>query len=115
MKLRLCLALLCLSACQQPRTAGPPPVCIASYRIDHTDVLPDDSAIMFFMTDRSVYRNRLRASCPGLHADTRGFTYEPSDPGSDEICSDLVTIRTNTSHFTCLLGAFEKVSGPPPR
>jgi hypothetical protein len=35
-----------------------------------------------------------------------------TDPGSDTICSNLVTIHTNTDHNVCLLGEFTRVSSP---
>ncbi len=84
-----------------------PPICLSTIRIDHTDV-PDDSTILFTMRDGSVYRNHLPSRCTGLSLDTRGFTYAPI-PGSDEICSSLVTIRLNTTGAVCILGAFEKI------
>jgi len=87
------------------------PVCLASYMIDHTNI-PNDSTILFYMRDRTVWKNTLTAPCFGLRLDTRGFTYAATDPGSDTICSNLVTIRTNTDHNVCLLGEFTKVSGP---
>jgi hypothetical protein len=87
------------------------PVCLASYNIDHTDI-PNDSTILFTMRDRTVWKNTLTSPCFGLKLDTRGFTYEPTDPGSDTICSNLVTIHTNTFHNVCLLGEFSKINGP---
>jgi hypothetical protein len=86
------------------------PVCLPSYNIDHTTI-PNDSTIIFTMRDHTVWKNTLTAPCFGLAMDTRGFTYEPTDPGSDTICSNLVTIHTNTFHSVCLLGAFTLV--PP--
>jgi hypothetical protein len=87
------------------------PVCLASYQIDNTTI-PDDSTILFKMRDGSVWKNTLVSPCYGLRLDTRGFTYEATDPGSDTICSNLVTIRTNTDRNVCLLGAFTQVSPP---
>ena len=84
--------------------AAAAPVCLQTYRIDHTDVL-DNSTIRFVMRDGTRYLNRLPAKCPGLYLDPRGFSYT-AIPGSDEICSNLVTITLNTSHAPCLLGAF---------
>ncbi len=84
------------------------PVCLQSYRIDHTDV-PDDNTIMFHMRDHSVYRAHMVERCVGLALDPRGFTYE-AIPGSDEICANLLTIHLNTTHQVCLVGAIEKVS-----
>ena len=113
MKPVLVLVLLCLAACQhaaQPRVAQAAPICLRSYQIYRTEV-PDDSTILFVMDDRSVYRNTLTAPCFGLRLDTRGFTYEPTDPGTDEVCSNLVTIRTNTTGNYCQLGAFTRLPG----
>jgi hypothetical protein len=55
------------------------------------------------MIDGSVYRARIQGNCSGLHIDMRGFTYEPI-PGSNEICSNLQTIRLNTYQSVCLVG-----------
>jgi hypothetical protein len=87
------------------------PVCLASYQIDNTTI-PNDSTILFKMRDGSVWKNTLVSPCYGLRLDSRGFTYEATDPGSDTICSNLVTIRTNTNRNVCLLGAFTQVSPP---
>ncbi len=87
--------------------AAPPSICLQSFRIDHTDV-KDDHTILFYMIDHSVYRNVIPGGCPGLRNDPRGFTYAPI-PGSDEICSNLVTIRLNTDGIICELGAFERL------
>ncbi len=113
MKLLLIAALLGLAACQhssQPRAASAAPICIRSYDIFRTDI-PDDSTILFILRDRTVYKNTLPFACTGLRLDTRGFTYEPTDPATDEICSNLVTIRTNTTHNVCELGAFTRLAG----
>jgi len=87
------------------------PVCLASYQIENTTI-PNDSTILFKMRDGSVWKNTLVSPCVGLRLDSRGFTYEATDPGSDTICSNLVTIRANTTHQVCLLGAFTPVSPP---
>jgi hypothetical protein len=110
----LILSAFCVGGCQaltrqQGASAGS--VCIASYNIDHTDI-PNDSTIMFTMRDHTVYKNTLAYRCDGLRMDSRGFTYEPTDPGSDTICSNLVTIHLNTYRNVCQLGEFTKVSGP---
>ena len=104
----LLAALLALAACQHgapARTASAAPICLRSYLIYRTDI-PDDQTILFTMQDRTVYRNTLTYPCTG-----RGFTYEPTNPATDEICSNLVTIRTNTSHNVCQLGAFTQLPG----
>jgi hypothetical protein len=86
------------------------PVCIATYRINHTDV-PDDKAIVITMNDKSVYRAKVRGECVGLSTDTRGYTWEPN-PGTSEICANLFTIRLNTSHSICLMGDIEMIKPP---
>jgi hypothetical protein len=83
------------------------PVCLQSYRIDHTDV-PDDSTILFTMLDHSVYRAHIVNHCIGLRNDPRGFTYEPI-PGSNEICENLLTIRLNSYGSFCMVGKIEKI------
>lgn len=88
-----------------PLAAAAAPICLPTYQIDHTTVV-DDQTILFAMRDRTVYRNRLPAKCPGLYLDNRGFTYSPV-PGSNEVCSNLVIITLNTTHAVCQLGAFE--------
>jgi hypothetical protein len=110
----LTLSVLGLGSCKaftQPQTTSAGSVCLASYNIDHTEI-PNDQTIMFTMRDHTVYKNTLSYSCTGLKLDTRGFTYEATDPGSDTICSNLVTIRLNTEGNVCQLGEFTKVSGP---
>jgi hypothetical protein len=108
------LAALSLGGCQaltQPLPTKNASICIPSYSIDHTDI-PDDNTIIFTMRDHTVYKNTLAYTCTGLRLDTRGFTYEATDPGSDTICSNLVTIHLNTDHNVCQLGEFTKVSTP---
>jgi hypothetical protein len=107
------LSAFALAACQPmapARTAGAS-VCLASYNIDHTDI-PDDHTILFTMRDHSVWKNTLQYDCAGLRLDTRGYTYEATDPGSDTICSNLVTIHLNTYHNVCQLGDFTRLAGP---
>ena len=113
MKLLLIASLLCLAGCQhgpQSRVADAAPICLRSYDIFRTDI-PDDSTILFIMNDRTVYKNTLPFPCTGLRLDTRGFTYEPTNPATDEICSNLVTIRLNTDQNVCALGAFTRLPG----
>ena len=103
------LALGLLPACAHARSADTPAdTCIFSRDIDHTTIV-DDQTILFAMRHHVVYRNRLATVCSGLKAETMGFTYEPTDPGTQELCSRAVTIRLNTVHNSCLLGDFVKV------
>jgi hypothetical protein len=87
-----------------------PNVCIDTYRIDHTDV-PDDSAIIITMRDKSVYRASVLGDCVGLSDDTRGYTWEPN-PGANDICGNLFTIRLNTTHAVCMMGDIEMIKPP---
>ena len=79
-----------------------PMVCLQAYRIDHTEV-PDNSTILFHMRDRSVYRAHMINRCIGLAMDPRGFTYV-ANPGTDEICSNLLSIRLNSHGGVCIVG-----------
>ncbi len=88
------------------------PVCLPSYQIDHTEV-PNDRTILFYMRNHKLWKNTLVNDCVGLRINTRGFTYAPTDPGSDEICDNLVTIRLNDTGQVCLLGKFEPAEPAP--
>jgi hypothetical protein len=88
-----------------------PSVCLSVIRIDHTDPLPDDSALMITMRDHSVYRAAMVGRCSGLYTDTRGYTWEPN-PGTDDVCSNLLTIRLNTTGAVCLVGEIKQVTPP---
>ena len=83
-------------------------VCIEGYNIQDTD-RPNNTTIVFHMKDGSTYVNHTVGTCAGLAADPEGFTFSPTDPGNDEYCSNLVTIKLNTFKSECLLGAFVKV------
>ena len=87
-------------------------ICIRSYEIDHTEI-PDDSTILFHMRDHKIWKNTLIDRCVGLKINNRGFTYSPTLPGTDEICSNLQTIRVNDTGQVCLLGAFTPVEPKP--
>ncbi len=99
--------LAALAVCAAGPAFAAPPVCLQSFRIDHTEI-PDDSTILFTMRDHSVYRAHVQNRCVGLALDPRGFTYEPI-PGSNEICENLLTIRLNTYGGVCLIGKIEKI------
>lgn len=114
MKTRVPLIALLASALALPALAAAP-VCIRSYFIDHTE-RPSDNAILFYMRDGSVYRNDLPQRCPGLRVAVNGFTYEPTDPGTDELCDNLASFRVNEGFgpgagpgVHCLFGAFTKL------
>jgi hypothetical protein len=86
-------------------------LCIQAYNIDHTDI-KDDSTILFHMRDGTTYENDLPQRCVGLKAAPNGFTYSPTNPGTDELCDNLDQFRVNDGTGTgqvCLFGAFKKL------
>jgi len=89
-------------------------VCIRSYDIDHTSI-PDDNTILFHMrSGHQVYKANLINRCVGLKLNSRGFSYSPTDPGTDEICSNLLTIRLNDTGQPCLVGDITLVAPAAP-
>src|ERR1700752_930075 len=82
-------------------------VCLRSYEINHTKVV-DDQTILFYMRGNKGWENTLISRCPTLRNNTRGFTYAPL-PATNEICSNLFTIRVNDSGEVCLPGVFTPV------
>ncbi len=109
---QLLTRLACTLACLVPVTrqaAASPSVCLRSYQIRSTE-RPDDSTILFTTQGGTVWANHLPHPCTGLAADPNGFTYTPTDPGSDTICSNPVLIRLNTFQSVCSLGAFTRLN-----
>ena len=101
------LAASVLLAAGQAGAAGP--ACIRSFDIDHTD-RPNDKTLVFTMKDRSVYRSDLGVRCPGLAASIDGFTFQPTDPGTGDLCAGLATFRLNDmGHPTCIVGPFTQL------
>jgi len=94
-----------------PAPPNPTPSCIAASRVDRTEIV-DDRTILFKMLDKTVYKNTLSATCPGLSNDVHGFIYEPI-PGSGDVCANLQTIRLLTTHEVCFLGTFTRVDPVP--
>jgi hypothetical protein len=95
-----------------------PKDCILSSSIDETDAI-DDQNILFYMRDRSVYRNHLPRKCPGLERENR-MSYELQ--GTRRLCStDTITVLEQSGFgggglggfrdgFTCRLGEFVPLS-----
>lgn len=86
-----------------PALAAGKSVCFPTNLIDHTEV-PNDNTILFYMRGHKLYKADLINKCVGLSINSRGFTYSPTIPGSNEICSNLLTIRLNDTGQTCLVG-----------
>ena len=75
------------------------PVCIDTYRIDHTRT-PDNRTIIFYMKGGIVYQSTLPAECPMLRFN--GFGYVATPPA--QICGNLQSIRVLRTGSVCLLG-----------
>jgi hypothetical protein len=86
-------------------------VCIRSYDIDHT-AIPDDNTILFYMRGHKVFKANLINRCVGLRINSHGFSYSPTDPGTDELCSNLLTIRLNDTAQPCLVGEITPLEMP---
>jgi hypothetical protein len=92
--------------------------CIQSSSIRDTQAV-DDQNVIFFMRDRTVYRNHLPRKCPGLEREDR-FTYKLE--GTRRLCSiNTITILEDNflgggglgglrDGFTCRLGEFVPLS-----
>ena len=81
--------------------AAAAPVCLQTQYIQDTSI-PNSHTILFHMKDGTTWRNTLRNSCPDLK--WYGFTYVLHGP--NEICENLLAIRTLYTGETCLLGPF---------
>ncbi|HEX4505008.1 MAG TPA: hypothetical protein VH722_04690 [Alphaproteobacteria bacterium] len=91
-----------------PAMAAGKSVCLQTQLIDHTEV-PNDNTILFYMRGHKLYKADLINKCVGLSINSRGFSYTPTIPGSNEICSNLLTIRLNDTGQTCLVGEITPV------
>ena len=89
-------------------TSGYAGICLRGTDIDHTEV-KSDSVILFFMRTRQVYQNTLPQRCVGLRVATRGITYEPTNPATDELCGNFGTFRVNDTGQTCMWGDFTRL------
>jgi hypothetical protein len=96
-----------------PAVAADKPVCFPTYQIDHTSI-PDDNTILFHMRGHKIFKASLVNRCVGLKINSRGFTYTPTIPGSNEICANLLTIRLNDTGQVCLVGDITPVEPPAP-
>ncbi len=91
--------------------------CILTSNIRQTEAV-DDQNVLFFMRDRTVYRNHLPRKCPGLEREDR-FSYRLE--GTRRLCSiNTITIIEDSPFgagvgglrdgFTCRLGEFVPLS-----
>jgi hypothetical protein len=119
-KLAACLVplLLALPAIGQDEEEAfdrTPKDCIMASSIRQTEAV-DDQNVLFFMRDRSVYRNHLPRKCPGLEREDR-FSYKLE--GTRRLCSiNTITVLEDSffggsglrDGFTCRLGEFVPLS-----
>ena len=111
----LLLAGLCAgSAVSADESGKPRTTCIRGYEIDPTvnPETPDDRTIIFHMRNGDVWRNDLVNTCPGLRL-SGGYNFTPTNPGTDEICSNLQSIRLKSNGFICMLGDFTRLPSKP--
>ena len=110
--MRIPTVVACLATILLPSLAmaapDPKSTCIFDRDIARTD-RPNDTTILFTMRDHTVWKNTLQVRCFGLHNEPDGFTYQPTDPGTEELCSNQVTIRLNFYRSFCQLGDFTRV------
>lgn len=103
MRVLMTAALLAASLAQAQAT------CISGRDILYTD-RPNDKTIVFTLKDKQVYRNDLPVPCPNLKVSVDGFSYQPTDPSSDELCDGMVVFRLNDlGHAACIAGNFTRV------
>ena len=89
----------------QPAAAAPR--CLQVNQIEnHTAI--SDREILFFMTDNTVWKNTLRAECPGLKFEN-GFSW---DVTGGEVCANNQVIHVLSRGTPCQLGAFSLYQQP---
>ncbi len=88
--------------------ASAAPVCLQTYRIDHTSVV-DSKNILFHMKDGKVWHNALKNSCPALNF--HGFIMNVRG-GDDTVCSNQQSIKVIDSGEVCMLGEFTPYMPP---
>jgi hypothetical protein len=102
-------------AAQDPyKAVGQPVSCIpiSSYSSTH---IRDDQTIDFEVNTKTIYRNKMPYSCPGLAAEGR-FLFKTS---MSQICSvDMISVLQNfggtfSEGAHCGLGTFQKMEKPP--
>jgi hypothetical protein len=103
-----CAALLAAARADDPPAGNPR--CLPLTTIDHTEAVTDRD-ILFYMKDRTIYRNALPQTCPGLSAG-KPFSYRVP---LNQLCdTDTITLldeqgRGFVPTQTCLLGKFESI------
>jgi hypothetical protein len=83
------------------------PVCLETFRIDHTHVV-DSQNVLFYMKGGKVWHNALKNSCPALNF--HGFVMNVR--GGDTVCSNQQSIKVIDSGQVCMLGEFTPYTPP---
>jgi hypothetical protein len=89
-------------------------ICIRDPDIKNTEIV-NETTILFHMRDHKTWKNTLPVRCFGLRQDGDGFSYQPTDPGMQELCSQQVTIKLNDAPTFCQLGDFTLVAKTVPK
>jgi hypothetical protein len=103
--------LFCPAANAQREDEQAPVKCVDLRRIDHTEIVGDQT-ILFYMKNRTIYRNLLPHACPGLEREER-FMYRVS---LSQLCNvDVVSVLEDwgfgfTQGPSCMLGMFQPIS-----
>ncbi len=84
------------------------PVCLQSFRIDHTSV-QDSKHVLFHMKDGKIWLNTLVNRCPSLNF--HGFIMNIKG-GNDTVCSNQQSIKVIDSGEVCMLGEFTPYTPP---
>lgn len=95
------------SPAPDPRVGAPGPDCIDLIRIDHTEIL-DDNTILFHMKGKTTYISKLPYRCHGLKFED-GFAYTSS---INKICGNLDVIKVLRRGNSCALGPFHTYIKP---
>lgn len=99
--LAICLCAPALAEAPAPKPAHDADICLAAHHVDHT-VVVDGRTILFYMNDRTIWKNTLKRECPSLGFE-RAFTQEIV---GDRICSNRQLIQVMNTGTRCALGAF---------
>jgi hypothetical protein len=106
------LSALAVVASGQPgeRSQTESPTCLGLPRIDRTEIV-GDRTIVFYMKDRTIYKNELPQSCPALRSN-QPFMYRVA---MNQLCQmDTITVLERwgfgfTPGMSCPLGRFSAI------
>ena len=108
--LALCLGLTGAAAAETPADDAAAPrnnVCFSPSHIKNTTPI-SDREILFYMSDGKIWKNTLRADCPGLKFEG-GFSWVIR---GDTVCSNTQVIHVLRRGTPCFLGDFSAYTPP---